>query len=214
MSPPSVWGPPVWTLFHTLIEKINPQYNNIAPQLFYHFVKICKYLPCPECSSDAIKFLANIKPSNYENKTSLKNTFYLFHNYVNKKKRKPLFNYSNINIYQKYKINEVLSRFLTVYNTKGNMQQLTESFQRELIVKDFKKWLSLNIKGFMTYVNIPRVIPEAVIPEAVIPEAVIPEAVIPEAVIPEAVIPEAVIPEAVIPEAVIPETVIPETVIP
>jgi hypothetical protein len=157
MSPPSHWGPPVWTLFHTLIEKINPEhYHNIAPQLYSHFVKICKFLPCPECSEDATKFLAKLTPTNYENKTSFKNTFYLFHNYVNAKKRKILFNYSNINIYQKYRILNVVNRFLSVYNTKGNMQLLTESFQRELIVKNFTKWLSSNLKGFNTYINIPK----------------------------------------------------------
>ena len=55
----------------------------------------------------------------------------------------------------------MLNRFLSVYNTKGNMQLLTESFQRELIIADFKKWFFLNIKGFTTYVNvnIPKTIP-------------------------------------------------------
>ena len=26
MSPPEIWGPPVWTFFHTLAEKLNEDY--------------------------------------------------------------------------------------------------------------------------------------------------------------------------------------------
>ena len=111
MSPPEVWGPAVWRLFHTLSYRINDNaYNVLAPQLFTLFVRICKFLPCPECSTDASNFLAKIKLSNMKNKTEFKNTFYLFHNYVNAKKRKPLFNYGYINIYNQYK---VIDAFIT-----------------------------------------------------------------------------------------------------
>ena len=62
MSPPEVWGPAVWTLFHTLIAKIDERaYPYISPQLFYMIVRICRFLPCPECSTDASNFLAKIK---------------------------------------------------------------------------------------------------------------------------------------------------------
>ena len=36
MSPPTEWGPPVWTLFHTFAEKINPnKFSELAPQFFF-----------------------------------------------------------------------------------------------------------------------------------------------------------------------------------
>jgi hypothetical protein len=160
MSPPEVWGPAVWRLFHTLSERINENaYNILAPQLFTLFVRICKFLPCPECSTDASNFLAKIKPSNIRNKTEFKNTFYLFHNYVNAKKRKPLFNYGYINIYNQYKIIDVVNNFISNYHTKGNMKLLTESFQRKLIIADFKKWFSYSINAFVTPV-IPKQLPQ------------------------------------------------------
>ena len=150
MSPPEVWGPAVWRLFHTLSERINENaYNVLAPQLFNLFVRICKFLPCPECSTDASNFLAKIKLSDMKNKTVFKNTFYLFHNYVNAKKRKPLFNYGNMNIYNHYRIVDVVNNFITNYHTKGNMKLLTESFQRKLIIADFKKWFSYSINAFI-----------------------------------------------------------------
>jgi hypothetical protein len=81
MSPPEVWGPAVWTLFHTLGEKINEEaYPYVSNELFKLIVRICKFLPCPECSTDASNFLAKIKISELKTKTDFKNTFYLFHN--------------------------------------------------------------------------------------------------------------------------------------
>ena len=150
MSPPEVWGPSIWRLFHTLAENINDNvYKYIYPQLFFQIQRICKFLPCPECSKDASIFLAKVKLSDLKTKTDFINILYLFHNYVNAKKKKPLFNYSNINIYKNYRIIYVVNNFIAVYNTKGNMKLIAESFQRQFIIKDFKNWIINNIKFFI-----------------------------------------------------------------
>ena len=149
MSPPEIWGPPVWRLFHTLAEKINENsYPILSRSLFHIIVRICKYLPCPECSSDASNFLAKINPENLKTKDSFKKMLYLFHNYVNSKKRKGLFNYSNINVYKNYKLGPIVNHFISVYNTRGNMKLLSESFQRQFVIKEFKFWLTSNISHF------------------------------------------------------------------
>jgi hypothetical protein len=159
MSPPEVWGPAVWTLFHTLGEKINEEaYPYVSNELFKLIVRICKFLPCPECSTDASNFLAKIKISELKTKTDFKNTFYLFHNYVNSKKRKRLFNYTNLNVYNKYKLVDVVNNFIANYHTKGNMRMLTESFQRQFVIKDFKNWFTRSIQAFIKRVNIPPAI--------------------------------------------------------
>ena len=150
MSPPEVWGPAVWRLFHVLSEKISDEaYHHIGGQLFYFISKICKFLPCPECSADATRFLAKIKMSNLKTKLDLKNTIYMFHNYVNMKKRKPLFNYGNINLYKNYRIMPIINNFFIHYNTKGNMKLLSESFQRQFIINQFKTWVMTNIRAFI-----------------------------------------------------------------
>jgi len=151
MSPPEVWGPAIWNLFHTLIEKVNENaYPYISKQLFNIIVRICKFLPCPECSNDASLFLAKLKIENLKTKRDFKNTFYLFHNYVNAKKKKPLFNYANINVYKRYKLIQIINNFILAYNTKGNMKLLAETFQRQFVVKDFKAWFIANIWAFFT----------------------------------------------------------------
>ena len=75
MSPPDVWGPPIWRFFHILAENIHEeQYHSLIPQLFTLIRRTCVYLPCPECSEHATKFLAKIGPSDISNKTEFKKT--------------------------------------------------------------------------------------------------------------------------------------------
>jgi len=150
MSPPEVWGPAVWTLFHTLAEKLNPNsYNQVAPSLFLMIVQICKVLPCPDCSRDASIFLAKIKLSDYKTKDEFKNMLYLFHNWVNAKKRKPLYNYANMDKYKNLHLPFVINNFIAKYNTKGNMKLLAESFQRSFVIKNFIAWFKKYSPAFI-----------------------------------------------------------------
>jgi hypothetical protein len=112
---------------------------------------------------DATNFLAKIKMSELKTKLDFKNAFYLFHNYVNAKKRKRLFNYSNMYVYSKYRIIDVVNNFIAKYHTKGNMKLLTESFQRQFIINDFKKWFTASMKAFVPRVNIPPQIQDSTI---------------------------------------------------
>ena len=149
MSPPEVWGPPIWTLFHVLAEKINERaYPFYAGQLFSVIKNICSALPCPECTSDASIFLGKIKIQDLKTKVDFKNMVYFFHNYVNAKKRKRLYNYSNLEIYKKYNIIKVFNSFISIYHTRGNMKLLAESFQRQNIIKNLRAWFSKNIMAF------------------------------------------------------------------
>jgi hypothetical protein len=149
MPAPSVWGPPTWTLLHTLAEKIHEEdFNKLIPQMFMLIKRICAYLPCPDCSQHATQFLAKLKPEQMATKIEFKNTLYLFHNMVNVRKKKPLFNYGNMCYYQNLNIINVFNNFISIYNTKGNMKLLTESFQRVLVIKDLKRWLMNNINSF------------------------------------------------------------------
>ena len=149
MPAPEVWGPPIWTLFHVLAETINAEhYNKIFPQLFMLIKRVCAFLPCPECSQHATHFLAKLKPNDVSNKESFKNTFYLFHNMVNYRKKKPLYNYTNMEKYKYIPLTNAFNNFVRVYNTKGNMKMLAESFRRQMVIKDFRYWLINNIQFF------------------------------------------------------------------
>ena len=173
MSPPEVWGPAVWTLFHTLIEKLNPDaYPYLVNSLFNMIVRICNFLPCPDCSRDASKFLAKINVKDYKTKSEFKNMLYLFHNYVNAKKRKQLYNYRYIDKYSKLHLYNVITNFIKKYNTKGNMNLLADSFQRTLVIKDFIKWIKYYSRAFITQpkINKPLVEEKPIIQEPTIIE--------------------------------------------
>jgi hypothetical protein len=149
---PNKWGPPVWTLFHTLAEKITDiGYQQIGNQLFYNIYRICNSLPCPDCAYHATRFLAKINPSRLKTKTDLKNILYIFHNVVNVKKNKHPFHTNNLDVYKNKNLNNVYNNFIQVYNTRGNMKLLTESFQRQRVVGEFKKWFFSNYYFFVEY---------------------------------------------------------------
>jgi len=151
MSPPEIWGPPIWTFFHVMAEKIiEEKFNEVSPQIFMWMKRICHFLPCPECSMHATAFLGKIKPADINTKTKFIGMVYLFHNAVNVRKRKPLFNFANINKYKKVSIISAFQGFLKVYNTKGNMKLLTESFQRDIVIRDIHKWMRFNLHFFFT----------------------------------------------------------------
>lgn len=149
MTKPEIWGPPIWRFFHTIAEKIKEDhYSKVAPVLLSFIIRICNYLPCPECSKHAVHFFNQVKPENYKTKTDFKTLFFMFHNQVNLRKKKNIFNHAGLENYNKMNLIDTYNQFIRVYNTKGNMALLTETFQRTLIIRDFKKWMVQNIDFF------------------------------------------------------------------
>jgi len=146
MSPPEVWGPPIWTLFHTLSCQINN--TELLKPLFMYIQRICRFLPCPECSNDATSFLRKVRLADIQTVDDISMAMYLLHNHVNKKKNKSLYSYSQMNKYKSYNLIAVFKNFVRVYNTRGNMNMINDDFQRNMIISEFKKWLGTNIQSF------------------------------------------------------------------
>ena len=139
MPTPEVWGPAVWTLYHSLVEFTPPQLVN---QVWYWIVLLTKHLPCPTCAADASTFLSKVRPCYVTTQENIRKVVYLLHNYVNKKKNKPLFLYSDVSpTYQRANFPNVLTNFFQKYHTHGNLQQLTESLHRDRVSSEYKKWI-------------------------------------------------------------------------
>jgi len=239
MSPPEVWGPAVWILFHTLIEKMNPDvYPYVIRSMFGAIVRICRFLPCPDCSRDASNFLAKINLKDYKTKDEFKNMMYLFHNWVNAKKRKPLFNYAKINMYANLHLPLVINNFIAKYNTKGNMKLLAESFQRSLVVKDFINWFTYHSKAFITAPIVKNnsqpllepiqeetmiedntdeelvaVEPVIQVEEPVVQEPIVDEPVVQEPVVQEPVVDEPIVEEPIVEEPIVDEPIVDEPIV-
>ena len=145
MAPPEIWGPPVWNFIHTLAEKVNEDYFNVIKTSLFSIIKrICIYLPCPECSQHANYFLMKVNIAKINSKSEFKHMLFVFHNAVNKRKRKPVFNYNIINKYKSMTIPQTYNNFINTYSTKGNLNLIMESFQRSLVVKELQLWLQRN----------------------------------------------------------------------
>ena len=146
---PNNWGPPIWMLFHSLAEKIKEEkFSEVGPQLFSMIKAICSTLPCPECSQHATLFLSRVNFSSIRTKNDFKSLMYIFHNVVNKRKNKPLFNVLELKRYSTSNLIIAYNNFVNVYHTRGNMKLLAESFQRKLIMKNFRTWFMNNYKYF------------------------------------------------------------------
>jgi len=154
MAPPEIWGPPIWTLFHTMAANINEKNTILILQLFQQIKKICSLLPCPDCSQHATRYLNRINNDQINTKNKIINVLFNFHNSVNIRKRKPIFNCDNLVRYNNISIIGVYNRFVSIYNTNGNLKMLSESFQRRMVVQHFKKWLLSNINQFSPTPNI------------------------------------------------------------
>jgi hypothetical protein len=147
---PKTWGPPIWTLFHTLAEKIKEdKFNSVGPQVFRFITSICNNLPCPECTSHAKSFLSKVDARRVNSKKALQDLLFIFHNIVNKRKNKHLFKYIDfLTVYKSKNVVATFNEFTKVYKTDGNMKLMTENFHRKFLINAFKKWFILNLDNF------------------------------------------------------------------
>lgn len=150
MPPKHVWGPPTWTFLHTLVEKVH---DNEFPRLqkdLYHFVwKICTTLPCPDCSQHASRFMTKTPREAWMTKQDMRSSLFILHNIVNKRNQKTIQKLNILETYNKKNIIHCYNDFIRVFHTKGNLNLLTDTFQRDMLVSKLKKWMSANIKAFM-----------------------------------------------------------------
>jgi hypothetical protein len=139
------WGPAVWLLFHTMVEKIKePDNTRLCRELFYQIKNICKFLPCPDCASHATTNLANVNISRINSKSDLKQLLFIFHNSVNIRKKKALFTISELEKYTRANLSAVIYNFKMNYNSTRNMKLMSETFQRSLVMSQFDQWLKIN----------------------------------------------------------------------
>jgi hypothetical protein len=139
------WGQVTWYLFHTLAEKIRPEYfNEEKGNIFKHINNICSILPCPDCKSHALNYLKNINSSMITNKEQLKLFLMNFHNNVNSRHQKKLFTIEEVN--NKYKhanLYNIINGFLKTYNKpSGTMRiNLLGTLDKKRNLKEFTSWI-------------------------------------------------------------------------
>lgn len=128
-----VWGNNIWYLFHTIAEFINDEKFKESLDDIEEVIRlICGNLPCPECSKHATNELKKVNFKSMENKKQLQMMLYNFHNYVNKKLNKSIFNEDDLNIYKKANYKIIYNNFFIIFGSNSNIPQLmNQSFHRQ-----------------------------------------------------------------------------------
>jgi len=151
MPPPEVWGPTVWTLFHTLAEQINDDaYPYLSRQMFSMIVSICNYLPCPDCAKHATEYMNNINFNTIQTKEQLKNTMFIFHNTVNKNKGFSIFQIEDLDSkYSQANTLNIIRNFMVHFENKHkSLRMISDDMHRARISNNLKEWFNTHIKYF------------------------------------------------------------------
>ena len=151
MTTKDTWGPATWTLFHTLAEKVSDEhFNDIKSELFAFIKRICFNLPCPDCAAHATQYISKVNSNAFANKEHLKVFLLNFHNAVNVRTGKRPFTVEEMNA--KYALANtfvVVPYFIRVYSHRNtNVRLLINSFHKDLLIKDFIKWIRENSHKF------------------------------------------------------------------
>ncbi len=128
------WGNNIWYLFHTIAHKIKEiEFSNVKNDLVYLINIISSNLPCPECSADAAAILNKVNYNTINSKEDFKKFLFNFHNHVNKKLNKPIFEYENLDKkYENANIKALYNNFNIIFSSNSNVPQLmSASFHRQ-----------------------------------------------------------------------------------
>ena len=145
-----LWGPIIWTFFHTLSFKIKEEYfNEQKKELINIFKLIITNLPCPFCSRDAQILFNQCNLIYIVDKDSFIDFIYNFHNKVNLKLRKNIYKKQLLEKYKNLNFNEVIMELINLYTKKSsNIRLMMLSKNNKTIVEKLNKYFMENQKYF------------------------------------------------------------------
>lgn len=144
------WGNAVWLLFHTLAEKIKPEYKEELIILVSHISSICNNLPCPECQSHASRTMNSINKSFIsQSREHLIDFLWKFHNEVNKFTKNTFYPKESLSIYERSITINVINNFINIMSKVANNQKtMLFGFHRALYMKQFISYIQQNMHKY------------------------------------------------------------------
>ena len=149
-----VWGTATWYLFHTLAEKLKPEYDNPneIKALYAQIKKICQNLPCEDCTAHAIKTLSNVNEAYV---TSSKEAFvhflWQFHNRVNAVSGSPQYPFEETKaLYSRAATGLIIRNFINAMNIKSGDLKVTmmTTMNKNAYMSSFTDYVNKNIHKF------------------------------------------------------------------
>jgi len=148
---PMKWGEPTWFLFHTLAEKIKPEYySEIQKELLNLIYTICSNLPCPTCAKHATQYLNSMNFNAISTKDSLQMMLYRFHNEVNRRKGFPEFPLDNLHAkYSTANTVNIIHNFMPYFEDRsGSIRLIADNLHRSRVALQIRAWFNKNIGYF------------------------------------------------------------------
>lgn len=145
------WGEPTWFLFHTLAEKVKPEYfNDVRKDLLNIIYTICANLPCPNCASHATSYMKGVNFDTIITKDHLRILLYRFHNEVNRRKGFPEFPVEQLTEkYSKANTVNIIHYFMPFFEDKhASVRMIADDLHRSRIALQLKAWFNKNIGAF------------------------------------------------------------------
>lgn len=144
------WGNAVWILFHTLAEKIKPEYTEELIVIVSHITSICSNLPCPDCQQHASRVMAQVnKTAIAASKETLIDFLWKFHNDVNKRTKAPFYTKEALDKYKTANTINVIKYFIQIMSkTSNNEKTMLHGFHRNLYMKKFIEYINANIDKY------------------------------------------------------------------
>lgn len=125
------WGPIIWKLIHCLTYKIKDEYFSGQLKFIISTIRnICSTLPCPYCAAHAQSFLRKVNFEKIKTKDDLINLFLTFHNVVNKRLKKKIYNRDEFDkIYSNLSFMVVINDYHTyITSTNSGSKAMLNSF--------------------------------------------------------------------------------------
>ena len=147
------WGEPIWTLFHTMAQKVDPkEFSRLRIEIIDLIRTVCNTLPCPDCTAHASQYISQVNWAAIRTKEDLANMLCVFHNSVNQRKGFPQFPREALeSTYGPKNMIEVSRIFMYHYedrHSRGPNSAIATKFHRLRVAMELKKWLNTNIQYF------------------------------------------------------------------
>jgi hypothetical protein len=147
----STWGNATWYLFHTLANNIkDTEFLSVKNEFIYVIKTVSANLPCPECSQYAVIKLGIVNFDNIKTKQEFKLLLFNFHNQVNVKLGKPVYQLAELDEkYSKANIKSIYKNFFIIFTANINIPHLMiASFHRKNNIPKIKSALDKIIANF------------------------------------------------------------------
>lgn len=146
----SEWGPVVWKVLHCITLKIkDEEFSNEREKIIQMISGICSNLPCPQCASHASGLIKKHNLRNVKTKSDIIKFVYFMHNEVNKRLKKKIYSFENIQIYNTIDMKPLLNEYYNMnLRAKYSEKMMLHSYHRKTFMKTFYDYFRNNISKF------------------------------------------------------------------